>query len=167
MRRGREVAVAVRDGADLFVLCTLNRSPEGDLYVNYPRGHAVTGWRPHTSSHASGQHHEKSFGNRPFHVRQGPKPDSNFRGTREIATIGVAADEPRAINLACLAADYAEVIELDAREISPVRYRTLLTVDFAEPGLLPNVAPNDRVVHQAILADAWPHVVVRLIDSLV
>ena len=41
------------------------------------------------------QNLEESFGKRPFQLRYGPKPDSNSRGTRKIATIGVASDEPR------------------------------------------------------------------------
>jgi hypothetical protein len=50
-------AVAVRDGADLFLFVALARDPLGDVYVNIlhqQQGPGWERWKPHTSYHAFG-----------------------------------------------------------------------------------------------------------------
>ncbi len=100
-------AVAVRDGGDLFLVISIRRRASGDVYVNFPRDHDPT-WKPHTSVHASGQRHQKSF-NHKFDVKHRQKPDASFGGTENVVTIGVASDEPRKINKPCQASDFQDV----------------------------------------------------------
>src|SRR2546422_6410023 len=92
----REIAVAVRDG-DLFLLATVARAAAADVYVNWPREH-VAGWKPHTSYHASGQHHQKSFG-KAFSVKRKQKPDAAFKGTVNVVSFGLATGEHTALNI--------------------------------------------------------------------
>ena len=91
----RQIAIAVRD-TDLFLLATVVRASAADVYVNWPRDH-VLGWKPHTSYHASGQHHQKSFG-KTFAVQKKQKPDPSFKGTVNLVSFGVATGEHTAIN---------------------------------------------------------------------
>ena len=54
-------AVAVRDGNDLWLTLWVRCWPEkGEFFVLHP--HANSAWDPHSSLHAKGQFHMKSYG---------------------------------------------------------------------------------------------------------
>jgi hypothetical protein len=127
----RTFAVAVRDGADLFLVLTICRGPQGDVYVNFPRDHEPD-WKPHSSYHASGQHHHKSFGHKPL-VRHAQKPNASLTGTENVVTTGITSDEPRAGNTQCVASDFQEVFEIPLAALRPEKYHTMTSVDIAEP----------------------------------
>jgi hypothetical protein len=159
----RMFAVAVRDGADLFLVLSICRGPQGDVYVNFPRDHEPD-WKPHSSYHASGQHHQKSFGHKALvHHRQ--KPNANFSGTENVVTTGIALDEPRAINKPCDVADFQEVFEIPLSELRPEQYRTLVSVDMTEPSGQPIITPGATVIRQAVFKDAVPWILVTLFDT--
>jgi hypothetical protein len=73
--------------------------------------------KPHSSYHASGQHHQKSFGHKAM-VRQQQKPDANFRGTVNVVTMGIASDETRAIQMPYQKAAFMEMFEILFRILS-------------------------------------------------
>ncbi len=100
----QQIAIAVRDD-DLFLLATVVRSTATDVYVNWSRDHVVE-WKPHTSYHASGQHHQKSFG-KALDVRKEQKPDVTFKGTRTVVSFGVATGEHTAVNVRCDPKDFS------------------------------------------------------------
>ena len=75
------------------------RGTAGDVYVNYPQNQ-IPHSKPHTSYHASGQHHEKNA-NYKFGVRHQQKPNASFVGTENVVTFGIATGESRAINVPC------------------------------------------------------------------
>jgi hypothetical protein len=81
-------AVAVRD-AGLWITLWVRRLPKGDFYVFVPR--ADQAWDPHTSHHADGTFHAKSFG-RKFGKPQHRQPLTGaFRGTEHLgAYVGMA-----------------------------------------------------------------------------
>ena len=54
-------AVAVREGADLWLTLWVTRSPKGEFFVMSPRAN-VAGWDPHASYHRNGRYHLKSNG---------------------------------------------------------------------------------------------------------
>src|SRR5258705_7514731 len=105
----RQIAIAVRD-ADLYLLATVVRAAASDVYVNWPRNHVV-GWKPHTSYHASGQHHQKSFGQAHL-VQKKQKPDVTFKGTVNLVSFGVASGEHTAVNVQCDPKDFSAVFEI-------------------------------------------------------
>jgi hypothetical protein len=104
-----QIALAIRD-AELFLLATVVRAAATDVYVNWPRDHVV-GWEPHTSYHASGQHHQKSFGTA-FDARKKQKPDPAFKGTVNLVSFGVATGEHTAVNVRCDPKDFIAVFEV-------------------------------------------------------
>ena len=56
-KRGEfKIAVAVRDGAELWLTMTVRRDHKGDVYVIYPRQEG----NPHASYHQKGTFHHKS-----------------------------------------------------------------------------------------------------------
>jgi hypothetical protein len=159
----RMYAIAVRDGNELFLFLSICRAPQGDVYVNFPRDHKPN-WKPHSSYHASGQHHQKSFGQKTIE-RHRQKPDANFRSTENVVTTGIASDEPRAINVPCQTSDFQEVFEIPVSELRPERYRTMISVDITEAGGKSIVTPGARVVRQAMFQDAIPWILVTLFDT--
>jgi hypothetical protein len=153
-------AVAVRDSADLFLLLTVVRNTQGDVYVNFPRDNDPN-WKPHTSYHASGQHHHKSFGHKAL-VRHRQRPDANFAGTENVVTIGIASDEPRAINTPCRIADFETVLEIPVSDLRPEMYRTMLSVDITDTNGSPIITPGATIIRQQVVRDAVPWLVVTL-----
>lgn len=156
-------AVAVRDGADVFLVLSICGGPQGDVYVNFPRDHDPD-WKPHSSYHASGQHHQKSFGHKAL-VYHRQKLNAEFRGTANVVTTGIAANEPRAINKPCDPAEFREVFEIPLCELRPEKYRTNVSVDVTEPNGQPIITPGAKVIRQAVFKDAIPWILVTLFDT--
>jgi len=160
---GRLYAVAVRDGQDLFLFLSICRGPQGDVYVNFPRD-CKPRWKPHSSYHASGQQHQRSFGHK-FLVQHGHKPDANFINTANVVTTGIASDEPRLINTFCQATDFQEVFEIPIGELRSEKYRPFLSVDITEVNGSPIITPEAKVLRQAIFQDSVPWILVTLFDT--
>jgi hypothetical protein len=53
-------AVAIREGADLWLTLWVTRSPKGEFFAMVPC--AERKWTPHATYHQSGAHHMKSYG---------------------------------------------------------------------------------------------------------
>lgn len=159
----RVFAVAVRDGVDLMLILSICRGPEGDVYVNFPREHEPN-WKPHSSYHASGQHHQKSFGHKYF-VSHRQHPNKHFAGTENVVTTGVAVGEPRAINRPCNEADYLAVFEISVDELRPEKYRTYLSVDLTEPNGQLIIPQGAMVIRQIVFQDSVPWIQVTLFDT--
>jgi hypothetical protein len=159
----RTYAIAVRSDLELFLFLDICRTPQGDVYVNVPRDHNPS-WKPHSSYHASGQHHYKSFGHTAL-IRQRQKPDKNLQGTENITTIGIASDEFCAIDTHCNPANFQQVFEIPIAELRSEKYCTMISIDIAEPGGQPIVTPGAKIILRATFQDAVPWVLVTLFDS--
>jgi len=148
-------AVAVRDGEELFLFLRIKRNRRGEVFVLIWR--EDKGWDPHASYHADGQTHQKSF-DHPSIARQRQKPDAHFRGTENLVTMGIAADEPRLINDPCKPDQFSEVFEIPVAELRPEKYRSYIAVDLVEPGE-PAIS-GARILRQTVFKDAVPHILV-------
>src|SRR5215475_3332447 len=93
--RSRMYAVAVRDGAELFLVGRIRRTLAGDVYVLPPRTGPT--WNPHVTYHAAGHAHGNPD-DPPYHVSHWQRPGTDFQGTRPMRTVGLAAGEPRLTN---------------------------------------------------------------------
>jgi hypothetical protein len=154
-------AISVRDGSELFTVVDICRGSKGDVYVNFPRdGHPD--WEPHSSYHASGQHHQKSLGHK-MTVRHAPKPDASFADTENVVTFGIASHEPRAINTPCRSSDYANVFEIPIGTLSSKMYQTQVSVDLSCPSRLPVI--TGRVILQRAFQDRTPWILVTLFHT--
>jgi hypothetical protein len=156
-------AVAVKDGADLFLFCRVRRNKKGELFVAIPR-YGVPGWGPHSSYHANGRYHVKTH-NRAHHPRCLQKPDANFKGIENLATLGIAAHEPRETNAPCKVNSFREIFEIPVSELRPEEYRTHLAVDAAEPGVQPGLFQGAEILRRATFKDAIPWIVITLYDT--
>ena len=157
----QQIAIAVRD-ADLFLLATVVRAAATDVYVNWPRNHVV-GWKPHTSYHASGQHHQKSFG-KAFLVQKKQKPDVTFKGTVNLVSFGIAAGEHTTVNVRCDPKDFSAVFEIPLALVRPETYTTYAYVDLVEPGVGPLLFPGATVRKQETYRDAEPWIVLTFLE---
>ena len=162
-KQKRMFAVAVRDVADLFLFLSISRGPKDDVYVNFPRDNRPS-WKPHSSYHASGQHHQKSFGQK-FLVHHRQQPNKNFRGTENVVSTGIASDEPRAIGMPYQPTAFHEVFEIPISDLRPEHYRTFISVDIAGANGQPIITPGAKVIRQAIFQDAVPWILVTLFDT--
>ena len=154
----RIFAIGVDDGAAFWIVLTVRRRSKGDVYVNSLRD-GTPGWKPHSSYHASGQHHHKSFGHKAA-LQYRPKPDSNFTGTVNMVTTGLARGEAQAIGVHIDPAEVDDSLRIPEAEVSPENYRTYLSVDLVEPAELPRLAARERALQQAVFKDAIPLIVV-------
>jgi hypothetical protein len=163
VRAGVSYAVAVRDGVDLLTVLTVHRDPRGNVYANIPRPH-LPGFEPHSSFHASGQHHAKSFNKKAFVRQTNNPPNQNFRGTEQVETLVIGPNDPRAINVPCQPSDFADVFEIPYADVQDIK-QGRLCVDLAQPGSGHIIRfPGEKVLRQAVFEDAVPWIIVTLID---
>lgn len=158
----RHYAVAVRDGAALFLWLDICRGPHGDVYANIPRP-GEPKWEPHASKHASGQYHQKSFGHKAL-IRHGQKVDASFCGVENVVVIPIANDEPRRLNVPYQTTDFLDMMEISSGNLRPEHYATFIQVDITEANPVTiNVAGTAR--QTARFQDAVPWIVVTLYEA--
>ena len=161
----RMYAVAIQDGADLFLWIRLRRSADGDVYYTFPSGRAGRGWKkwnPHGSLHKDGRSHHKSY-DKKFFAKAGQKPDFAFKGSENFVTRPIAADEPRAFGVHCNRKEFDEVMTIPVELLSPKKYDTQLVVDLTDANGSPSPnASMGKTVCQYKFNDAVPWILVTL-----
>jgi hypothetical protein len=155
------IAIAIRD-TGLFLMATVVRAHTSDVYVNWPRPHKPD-WKPHASYHASGQHHQKSFG-KAHGIQHKQKPDAHFKASKAVVSFGVATGEHKAVNVPCDSSAFNAVFELPSALVRPETYRTYVYVDLVEPGHEPIFFPQATILKQATYMDAVPWIVLTFLD---
>jgi hypothetical protein len=155
------MAIAVRDGAELFLVGQVCRGPKGDVYVNYPQ-HQPPHSKPHTSYHASGQHHEKNA-DYMFAVRKRQAPDAKFAGKENVVTFGLAAGEARAINVPCDPNKYTSVFEVGEKSLPPEKYHMHLAIDFASTN--EGSTAVGTILQEAVHSASTPRILVTLFET--
>jgi hypothetical protein len=156
-------AVAVRDGRDLLTVLTINRI-RNNVYSNIPRPN-LPGSKPHSSYHASGQHHPRIFGQKGF-VRRRQRPDQHFRGTEIVENLLITPNNHRAINMPCQRSNFADIFEIPYDEMKSVK-NGRLCVHLIERGgasTIPLPFPDAKIVRQKTFDDAVPWILVTLFD---
>ncbi|HLD63536.1 MAG TPA: hypothetical protein VI913_01435 [Candidatus Peribacteraceae bacterium] len=160
-----QIAVAVRDACDLLVILTVCRSPQGDVYVNFPRDYNPK-WKPHSSYHASGQHHQKSYNHKAL-LRNRQRPDTNFRGTENVVTTRVNVDDGHALNITCAPNSFDDVFEIPVAALNAGASCVDLSVDIAEPGSPAIITPGAKILVQSAFKHFVPWILVTLFEYAV
>jgi hypothetical protein len=149
-------AVAVRDGADLFLWIRIRRAASGIYYV-FATGREEESewknWNPHGSYHKNGRFHHKSFDQKPLPQEQHQKPDASFQGTKQMVTRPISSEEPRLVGVICDPTKFDEVMEVPVSMISPKKY---------EPGGQPIITPGGQILLQHAFDDAVPWILVTV-----
>ena len=142
------IAVVVRSDAGDFVAVRIRRSVAGDVYVMLP-GRAPKDWNPHSSYHASGQHHSKAH-NRKFVVRQRQPLDASFTGRVNVVTTPLVRGSTAAKGVPYQSTDFDTVMLVHDREIDadPVVLTTYISVDLLQPGKVLPAVPGTTLDHR-------------------
>jgi hypothetical protein len=152
-------AVALREGADLWLAIWAQRSRKGEFFVMIPRGERA--WDPHTSYHLDGTLHMKSYGSKfgPPQKRQSLK--GSFRGTEHLGAYGGYG--PKRVGAICDPEVFAGVIEVAPGVLGP-RHGTVV-LDLVEPGQQPMSWPFTHLDAQKTFHDTVPNIVIRVSRS--
>jgi hypothetical protein len=157
----RTYAVAVRESNELFQFLTIARDPQGNVYVNIlhnRQGPEWERWKPHASYHASGQHHQKSFGHKSLvFFRQ--RPDENFRDAVNVVTMAIPVDEPRRLNKPRDTTEFHDVFEIQTTDLAE---DTQIAIDLTEPHGDAIITPGAQIIGQIAFTDAIPRILVTI-----
>jgi hypothetical protein len=149
-------AVAVRDGADLWLTLWVRRSRKGEFFIMLPRGDRD--WDPHTSYHAGGTLHMKSHKRKILQPQQRQPLTGAFRGAEHLGVYyGHAARSSGAV---CDPSAFTGVVEVPPGVLGPKHGG--VTVDLVEPGCEPTSFQWKRIVIQQTFRDAVPWVVITV-----
>ncbi len=147
-------AVAVREGADLWLTLWIRRSPKGDVFVMIPRGDSD--WDPHTSYHRNGKFHMKSYRHK-FGPPKSLQPLTGaFKGTEHLGAYG--GHGPKGGGAICDPAAFSGVVEVAPGVLGPRDGAVI--VDLVQPGCEPMLWQN--VVKQEVFRNTVPWLVIRI-----
>lgn len=151
-------AVAVREGADLWLVLWVRRSAKGGFFVMKPMGDRD--WNPHTSYHLDGTLHMKSHDRKVLPPQKLQPLTGPFRGTVDLGINGGYA--PKGVGAFCDPVAFSGVVEVPSGVLGP--RHGAVGVFLVEPGQ----APSDytwayEVVSQTVFHDVTPNVVITVL----
>lgn len=152
-------AVAVREGADLWLTLWVRRSPKGEFFVFVPRTDNRA-WDAHASYHLKGTFHSKSFRHKARLPKKQPLT-SAFHGTEQMGRF--AGYFPKSIRVACDPSAFSRVVEVAPGVLECDR--GCVTVDLVEPGCepIPEISP---IVQREVFRDTVPWIVITIERNL-
>jgi len=162
----KRYAIAVLDGACLFLFLWVKRSEAGEFFAILPRPHD-TSINAHASYHADGRCHIKSHdmsSHNRIMCRLKQKPDQNFVGTEHLLDQRIDQAGPRAIGKKCDPNAFSEVFEIPVSELGTKTYNTHVSADLVSGGHRPILVPNARVIRQREFRDSFPFIVLTLYE---
>ena len=156
-------AIAVKDSQDLFLMFEINRSSNGDVYVNFNKRDSKH--KPHSSYHASGQLHHKSYNRILFPPIHKQSPTGNFNGSEGIITTGIRKGDGRAWNRICIPTRYQEIMEIRDEIIVP-EFGYQLLFELVEPDSTTWISTDlyTRVIQQHFFKGNSPWIAVTLYE---
>jgi hypothetical protein len=152
-------AVAVRDGADLWLTLWVRRSRKGEFFVMVPR--ADREWDAHTSYHLDGTLHMKSYGQKALECANHQPLNGLFRGAECIGAF--AGHGPKGVGAVCDPKMFSGVVEVGPGVLGP--HDGTVTVDLVEPGCQPIEFPWTKIDRKEIFRDFIPWVVITVGSS--
>lgn len=149
-------AVAVRDGADLWLTLWVRRSLQGEFFIQVPQGDG--GWDVHTSYRLDGTLHMKSRGNRVITSEKRQPLSGAFRGSEHLgAYFGYG---PKS-GTTCDPTAFSGMVEVTPTVWGPLD--GWVAVDLVEPGTGPtHVIPYSRIITRKEFTDLPPWVVITV-----
>jgi hypothetical protein len=151
-------AVAVREGADLWLVLWVRRSPKGEFFVMKPMGDRD--WNPHTSYHLDGALHIKSRGRKVFPPQKRQPLTGMFRGCQSL--MQHAGYAPKGVGAVCDPTAFSGVVEVAPGILGP--RDGVVAVDLVEPGHAPpDYTLNGEVVKQNVFGEVTPNVVITIL----
>jgi hypothetical protein len=151
-------AVAVKEGADLWLVLWVRCSRKGEFFVMKPMGDRDSDI--HTSYHLDGTRHMKSNDRKTLTPQKRQPLTGQFRGTEDL---GIDAGyAPKGVGAICDPAAFSGVVEVPAGVLGP--RHGAVGVFLVEPGyVLPDYTWAYEVVTQTVFRDVLPHVVITVL----
>jgi hypothetical protein len=150
-------AVAVQDGADLWLALWFRRNKKGEFVIVIPR--AEPGWDQHATYHVDGRYHWKSYKRVRNKTTRQPLT-SPFRGTEHLGSF--AGYEPKGVGAVCDPAAFNGIVEVPLGVLGP-RHGSVV-IDLVEPGHELLTWP-EPIVLSKVFCDFTPWVVFRVAAS--
>jgi hypothetical protein len=145
-------AVAIRDGANLWLTMTVRRDPKGDVYVLNPRQEG----NPHASYHPkNGRFHHKSDDN--IMMSEQRQRLTEFKGCLHM---GMFQGHFKDVGAVCNPANFSDVLEVPSGILGP--HDGFVAVDLIEPGCEPKEELGQPVLLTRTYEDSIPWIVVRV-----
>lgn len=156
-----QYAVIIKDTDELFLFLSINRSKQGDVYVNFHEHHP--NHKPHSSYHASGQLHHKSWKHYSFPIRKHQKPDSSFKDSESIIVTSIRKGDGKAWNIKCDPIEYTDSMIIRDEIITP-EFGFQFNVEIVEPGKQPwsSTYPYIQMIQQHVFDKNSPWIVASL-----
>ena len=156
-------AIGIRDSGDLFLMFSIRRGVEGDVYVNF--NDRDTKHKPHSSYHVSGQLHHKGYNKILFPIRKKQTPTMSFTGSETIITTSLKKGDARAWNIKFNPGDYTGIMEIQDKIITP-EFGYQFSVELVEPGVTPWISKYryGKVIQQQIFKQGTPWIVASLYE---
>lgn len=149
-------AIAIEDGAELWLTLWIKRSLDGECFVLYPHGKGKS--QPHASYHRNGVYHQKH--DDVARVVQRRQRLDQFKGTEHL---GMFAGHSTGVAI-CNSAAFNYVLKVPAGILDTRRGGVL--VDLVESGHAPamhhRVSPGLTIVAEQTFRDVEPWVVVAV-----
>ena len=149
-------AIAIEDGANLWLTLWVRRSKNGSCFIVYPRGPGSR--NPHASYHADGKYHHKSYGQKI--ASQQRQPLDHFSGAEHLGSFGGHGPG----SAICYSAAFTSVLRVPEGILESTHGCVL--VDLVEPGVRPHAhhreVPGLRIVCEATHCDVEPWVVIAI-----
>jgi hypothetical protein len=154
-------AVAIEDGATLWLTLWVKRNSKGEYFMMYPRGPGDC--NPHASYHRDGTYHQKSHNLKSLVQKR--QPLDQFRGAEHLGTFGGHG----AGSAICDPVAFTSVLRVPDGILEGLRGCVL--VDFVEPGAAPAAhhrnVPGLRIVKEETYRDCSPWVVIAIAAQVV
>jgi hypothetical protein len=148
-------AVAVREGAELYMTFFIRRDPKGDVYLMIPRGPGTE--NPHASYHRDGTFHQKGH-DRVMRREKRPPLTGGFKGCQHLDVYGGHA--PKVVGVTCDATKLTSVLEVPNELLTDDGF---VAVDLVEPGCENQIINLFNPVHSThVFKDAKPWLVIRV-----
>ncbi len=155
----QKYAVAIRDGADLWLTFWVRCSRKGEVFIMYPRGDRE--WDAHASYHLDGTFHQKSHdlvvsGTVP---RRQPLTGA-FRGIEYLGAY--AGHGGKSIGAICDPAAFDGVVVVEPGILGPVHGS--VAIDLAEPGCEPRPYPG-QVMREVFPREGRPSLIITIAQT--
>jgi hypothetical protein len=151
-------AVAVREGADLWLVLWVRRSRNGNVYVLKPS--ADKDWNPHTSYHRDGSFHHKSWDRKVLPPQKRQPLTGPFKGCEPL--MQYAGHFPKTVGAVCDPTAFTGVVEVSSGILGP--RDGSIAVDLVEPSEKPSDS-GAKIVSQTVFREAAPNVVITILGQ--
>jgi hypothetical protein len=153
-------AVAVEDGHNLWLTLWVKCSHKSEFFVFMPRSNREwdhRNWDAHTSYHARGELHMKSYGEKVVERKNQPLT-GKFQGAVDLGTY--AGHGPKGVGAICDPKAFSGVAIVGSGVLGP--RNGVVKVDLTEPCYDEMVCPEIHFVSRYVFCDTVPRVVIRV-----